>query len=157
MCYLLFLLVFLPSGNLPLQSYWSLSCDHGLHCSDELMWTTSSVVPYRMCFSVHVVRMPPTIAFGLAYGLRLNFFLVIIWPFLMQFLRFKNGSFSPKAKKTESYAQPKTKQFSSQKNMNSSLTRRPRSFLAPDCSRLEVTIWGSCLSHYIGFYMVYYL
>ena len=26
-------------GNLPLQSYWrSLSCDHGLHCSDELMW-----------------------------------------------------------------------------------------------------------------------
>ena len=23
--------------NLPLQSYWSLSCDHGLHCSDELM------------------------------------------------------------------------------------------------------------------------
>ena len=35
--YLLFYL--LPSwGNLPLQSYWSLSCDHGLHCSDELMW-----------------------------------------------------------------------------------------------------------------------
>ena len=25
-------------GNLPLQSYWSLSCDHGLHCSDELTW-----------------------------------------------------------------------------------------------------------------------
>ena len=25
-------------GNLPLQSYWSLSCDHALHCSDELMW-----------------------------------------------------------------------------------------------------------------------
>ena len=21
---------------LPLQSYWSLSCDHGLHCSHEL-------------------------------------------------------------------------------------------------------------------------
>ena len=28
---------FLPGGNLPLQSYWSLSCDHGLHCIDELM------------------------------------------------------------------------------------------------------------------------
>ena len=25
-------------GNLALQSYWSPSCDHGLHCSDELMW-----------------------------------------------------------------------------------------------------------------------
>ena len=28
-------------GNFPLQSYWSywsLSCDHGLHCSVELMW-----------------------------------------------------------------------------------------------------------------------
>ena len=24
-------------GNLPLQSYWSLSCDHGLHCSDDSM------------------------------------------------------------------------------------------------------------------------
>ena len=24
-------------GNFPLQSYWSLSCDHGLHCSHELM------------------------------------------------------------------------------------------------------------------------
>ena len=28
--------LFCSSGNLPLQSYWSLSCDHGLHCSDEL-------------------------------------------------------------------------------------------------------------------------
>ena len=36
--YLLFLFVFLLSGSLPLQSYWSLSCDHGLHCSDEFMW-----------------------------------------------------------------------------------------------------------------------
>ena len=25
-------------GNRPLNSYWSLSCDHVLHCSDELMW-----------------------------------------------------------------------------------------------------------------------
>ena len=25
-------------GNLPLQNYWRLSCDHGLHCGDELMW-----------------------------------------------------------------------------------------------------------------------
>ena len=26
-------------GNLPLQSYWrSLSCDHGLHCTHDLMW-----------------------------------------------------------------------------------------------------------------------
>ena len=26
-------------GNLaPLQSSWSLSCDHGLHCNDELVW-----------------------------------------------------------------------------------------------------------------------
>ena len=32
------LFVFLPWGNLPLQSYWSTSCDHGLHCSDELIW-----------------------------------------------------------------------------------------------------------------------
>ena len=36
--YPLFLFVFLMWGNLPLQSYWSLSCGHGLHCSDELMW-----------------------------------------------------------------------------------------------------------------------
>ena len=40
--YLLFLFVFLLTewGHLPLQSYWSLSCNHGLHCtrSDELMW-----------------------------------------------------------------------------------------------------------------------
>ena len=29
--------VFFLWGNLPLQSYCSLSCDHGLHCSDEIM------------------------------------------------------------------------------------------------------------------------
>ena len=28
---------FFSRGILPLHSYWSLSCDHGLHCSDELM------------------------------------------------------------------------------------------------------------------------
>ena len=37
---------FSPWGNLPLQSYWSLSCDHGLHCSDESMWeTTATMMP----------------------------------------------------------------------------------------------------------------
>ena len=30
--------LFSPWGNFPLQSYWSLSCDHGLHCSHELLW-----------------------------------------------------------------------------------------------------------------------
>ena len=25
-------------GNCPPQSYWSLSCDHGRHCCDEVMW-----------------------------------------------------------------------------------------------------------------------
>ena len=29
-------------GNFPLQSYWSLSYDHGLHCSDEFMWEQRS-------------------------------------------------------------------------------------------------------------------
>ena len=33
-----FICLFSSWGNLPLQSYWSLSCDHGLHCSDQLMW-----------------------------------------------------------------------------------------------------------------------
>ena len=32
-------------GNLPLQSYWSLSCDHGLHCSHELMWEQQQQLP----------------------------------------------------------------------------------------------------------------
>ena len=33
-------------GNLPLQSYWRLSCDHGLHCSDELVNVrTTTTVP----------------------------------------------------------------------------------------------------------------
>ena len=36
--YLLFLFVFPPEVIFPLQSYCSLSCDHGLHCIDELMW-----------------------------------------------------------------------------------------------------------------------
>ena len=37
-CIILCDYLFSSWGNLPLQSYWSLSCDHGLHCSDELMW-----------------------------------------------------------------------------------------------------------------------
>ena len=36
--YLPFFTCFSSWGFLPLKSYWSLSCDHGLHCSDELMW-----------------------------------------------------------------------------------------------------------------------
>ena len=36
MYYLLFYL-FSLCGKFPLQSYWSLSCDHGLHCRDELI------------------------------------------------------------------------------------------------------------------------
>ena len=31
-----FFCLFSSWGNLPLQGYWSLSCDHGLHCSYEL-------------------------------------------------------------------------------------------------------------------------
>ena len=31
------ILFYFLGGILPLQSYWSLSCDHGLRCSDELM------------------------------------------------------------------------------------------------------------------------
>ena len=42
LCVLSSVLPYLSSswGNLPLQSqsYWSLSCDHGMHCSDESMW-----------------------------------------------------------------------------------------------------------------------
>ena len=34
--YLLFFICFSSWGNIPLQSYWSLPCDHGLHCTDEL-------------------------------------------------------------------------------------------------------------------------
>ena len=30
--------MFFSWGHLPLQSYWSRSCGHGLHCSHELMW-----------------------------------------------------------------------------------------------------------------------
>ena len=26
-----------PRDVLPLQSYWSLSCDHGLHCGDAII------------------------------------------------------------------------------------------------------------------------
>ena len=37
-CIILYIYLFSFWGNFPLQSYWSLSCDHGLHFSDELMW-----------------------------------------------------------------------------------------------------------------------
>jgi len=30
--------IFPSWGNLPLQSYWTLSCDHGLYCGDEFIW-----------------------------------------------------------------------------------------------------------------------
>ena len=33
-----FFVLFSSWGNLPLQRFWSLSHDHGLQCSDELMW-----------------------------------------------------------------------------------------------------------------------
>ena len=36
-CIIFCFYLFSSWGNFPLQSYWSLSCDHGLHCSDELM------------------------------------------------------------------------------------------------------------------------
>ena len=37
-CIIFRLLLFSSWGNLPLQSSWSHFRDHGLHCSDELMW-----------------------------------------------------------------------------------------------------------------------
>ena len=37
-CIIFCLYLFSFCGNFPLQSYWSLSCDRGLHCSDEIMW-----------------------------------------------------------------------------------------------------------------------
>ena len=37
-CIILCFYLFSSWGYFPLQSYWSLSFDHGLHCSDELMW-----------------------------------------------------------------------------------------------------------------------
>ena len=43
-CVLFCFYLFSSSSKFPLQSYWSLSCDHGLHCShDELMWTTTTI------------------------------------------------------------------------------------------------------------------
>ena len=38
MCTIFCFYLFSSWGNFPLQSYWSLSCNHGLHCSDYLMW-----------------------------------------------------------------------------------------------------------------------
>ena len=37
-CIIFCFYMFSSWGNFPLQSYWSLPCDHALHCSDELMW-----------------------------------------------------------------------------------------------------------------------
>ena len=37
-CIIFCFYLFSSWGNFPLQSYWSLFCDHGLHCSDEWMW-----------------------------------------------------------------------------------------------------------------------
>ena len=37
-CFTFCFYLFSSWGNFPLQSYWSLSCDHGLHCSHDLMW-----------------------------------------------------------------------------------------------------------------------
>ena len=36
--YLVFFFFFLLGGKFFRSSYWSLSCDHGLHCRDELLW-----------------------------------------------------------------------------------------------------------------------
>ena len=51
-CILLFCM-FSSWGNLPLQSYWSLSCDHGLHCcNNELLNTTGhGLSPNKRLFS----------------------------------------------------------------------------------------------------------
>ena len=48
MHYPLYLFSSWGDGNFPLQSYWSLSCDHGLHCSHELMWEQQR---YEYCTS----------------------------------------------------------------------------------------------------------
>ena len=37
-CVIFCFFLFSSWGNFPLQNYWSLSCDDGLHCSDELIW-----------------------------------------------------------------------------------------------------------------------
>ena len=42
LCIIIGLYLFSSRGNFPLQSYWSLSFDHGLNCSDEVMWKQSN-------------------------------------------------------------------------------------------------------------------
>ena len=37
-CIIFCFYLFSSWGNIPLQRYWSLPCEHGLHCSDELTW-----------------------------------------------------------------------------------------------------------------------
>ena len=38
LCLIFCFYLFSTWDNLPLQSYWRLCCDHGLHCSHEFMW-----------------------------------------------------------------------------------------------------------------------
>ena len=47
--------LFSSRGNLPLQSYWSLSYDHGLHCNDELMWEQQQC---RFWFCIYACLSP---------------------------------------------------------------------------------------------------
>ena len=47
MCIIFCFYLFSSWGNLPLQSYWSLSCDPELLCSDELT-TTGGYVHYTV-------------------------------------------------------------------------------------------------------------
>ena len=49
--YVLFLFGFSSWGILPPQSCWSLFCDHGLRCSDELMWEQQQCNPILLCCS----------------------------------------------------------------------------------------------------------
>ena len=43
-------------GNLPIESYWSLSCDHGLHCSHDSMWEQEQRV-VSVSYQVHTKKM----------------------------------------------------------------------------------------------------
>ena len=43
-----------PRGNFPIQSYSTLSCDHGLHCSDKLMWEQQQPILSCLVFGVVV-------------------------------------------------------------------------------------------------------
>ena len=45
-------------GNLPLQSYWSLSCDHGLHCGDEFMWEQQQQTAAATTTTATIIQQP---------------------------------------------------------------------------------------------------